>query len=88
MEAHRETLGHWLVQRTTAAFSVPTIPIANASTSILLSILLFRHIHIGIKEILADHVHHEVTRNRILILLRIFLLVIIKDVPVLSVPSN
>jgi len=80
MRAHRETLGHWLLQRSTAAFSVLITLTANVSTPILLNILLFRHIHIGIEEILADYVNHGVTRNWISILLRIFLLVIIKDV--------
>jgi succinate dehydrogenase hydrophobic anchor subunit len=80
MKTHRETLGHWLLQRITAAFSIPTILIANVSTLILLNILLFWHIHVGIEEILADYVHHEVTRNWILILLRVFCLIIIKYV--------
>nr|YP_009132643.1 succinate dehydrogenase subunit 4 [Aneura pinguis]YP_010880871.1 succinate dehydrogenase subunit 4 [Aneura maxima]AKA63327.1 succinate dehydrogenase subunit 4 [Aneura pinguis]AKU36858.1 succinate dehydrogenase subunit 4 [Aneura pinguis]QIA60960.1 succinate dehydrogenase subunit 4 [Aneura pinguis]WHW96055.1 succinate dehydrogenase subunit 4 [Aneura maxima]WHW96097.1 succinate dehydrogenase subunit 4 [Aneura maxima] len=80
MKTHRETLGHWLLQRITAASSIPTILIANVSTPILLNILLFWHIHVGIEEILADYVHHEVTRNWILILLRVFCLIIIKYV--------
>nr|YP_009674919.1 succinate dehydrogenase subunit 4 [Haplomitrium hookeri]QDE12958.1 succinate dehydrogenase subunit 4 [Haplomitrium hookeri] len=80
MKTHRETLRHWLLQRITAAFLIPTILLANVSTLILLNILLFWHIHVGIEEILADHVHHEVTRNRILILLRVFRLIIIKYV--------
>lgn len=80
MKTHRETLGHWLLQRITAAFLIPTILIANVSTLILLNILLFWHIHVGIEEILADYVHHEVTRNWILILLRVFCLIIIKYV--------
>ena len=80
MKTHREPLGHWLLQRITAAFLIPTILIANVSTLILLNILLFWHIHVGIKEILADYVHHEVTRNWILILLRVFCLIIIKYV--------
>nr|WKW95109.1 succinate dehydrogenase subunit 4 [Apopellia endiviifolia] len=77
-----ETLGHWLLQRITAASLIPTILIANndVSTPILLNILLLWHIHVGIEEILADHVHHEVTRNWILILLRVFRLIIIKYV--------
>nr|YP_003412107.1 succinate dehydrogenase subunit 4 [Phaeoceros laevis]ACT75315.1 succinate dehydrogenase subunit 4 [Phaeoceros laevis] len=78
MKAHKETLGHWPLQRISAAFLIVMIFIANASTLILLNILLFWHIHVGIEEILTDHVHHEVTRNLILILLRIFFLIIIK----------
>ncbi len=80
MKSHRGTLEHWLLQRITAAFLIPTILIANVSTLILLNILLFWHIHVGIKEILVDYVHHEVTRNWILILLRVFCLIIIKYV--------
>nr|BDZ75710.1 succinate dehydrogenase subunit 4 [Fissidens protonematicola] len=78
MKAHRETLGHWLLQRMTAAFPIPTILISNVSTLILLNILLFWHIHVGIEEILTDYVHHEITRNWILILFRVFGLIIIK----------
>lgn len=80
METHRETLEHWLLQRITATFLIPTILIANVSTLILLNILLFWHIHVGVEEILADYVHHEVTRNWILMLLRVFCLIIIKYV--------
>nr|WIA67086.1 succinate dehydrogenase subunit 4 [Pellia epiphylla]WIA67127.1 succinate dehydrogenase subunit 4 [Pellia epiphylla]WIA67168.1 succinate dehydrogenase subunit 4 [Pellia epiphylla] len=69
-----------LLQRITAASLIPTILIANVSTPILLNILLFWHIHVGIEEILADYVHHEVTRNWILILIRVFRCIIIKYV--------
>ncbi len=51
MKAHRETLGHWLLQRMTTTFLVPTILITNVSTLILLNILLLWHIHVGIEEI-------------------------------------
>nr|YP_009775871.1 succinate dehydrogenase subunit 4 [Bartramia patens]QJA16097.1 succinate dehydrogenase subunit 4 [Bartramia patens] len=80
MKAHRETLGHWLLQRMTAASLIPIILILNVFTLILLNILLFWHIHVGIKEILTDYVHHEITRNWILILFRVFCLIIIKYV--------
>jgi succinate dehydrogenase hydrophobic anchor subunit len=63
-----------------ATFLVPTIFIANVFTLILLNILLLWHIHVGIKEILTDYVHHEITRNWILILLKVFCLIIIKYV--------
>jgi len=78
MKAHRETLGHWLIQRMTAASLILTILISNVSTLILLNISLFWHIHVGIEEILTDYVHHEITRNWILILFRVFCLIIIK----------
>nr|YP_010704327.1 succinate dehydrogenase subunit 4 [Huperzia crispata]WCP18603.1 succinate dehydrogenase subunit 4 [Huperzia crispata] len=80
MKTQRETLRHWLLQRITAVFLIPTIFIANVSTLIMLNILLFWHTNVGIEEILADHVHHEVTRNRILILVRVFFSIIIKYV--------
>ncbi|KAH9769573.1 cytochrome c oxidase subunit 3 [Citrus sinensis] len=38
------------------------------------------HVIIGIEEIMADYVHQEMTRNWILIYLRLFLLIVIKDV--------
>lgn len=81
----RETLTHWLVQRATAFLLIPTILLANASTLIWLTILLFWHFHIGITEILADYVHHEVTRNLLLVLLRIFILIVMKYAFVLFV---
>jgi succinate dehydrogenase hydrophobic anchor subunit len=80
MKAHRETLGDWLLQKMTAASLIPIILISNVSTLILLNILLFWHIHVGIEEILTDYVHHEITRNWILILFRVFCLIIIKYV--------
>lgn len=80
MKAHRETLGHWLLQRMTAASLIPTILISNVSTLILLNMLLFHHINVGIEEIMTDYVHHEITRNWILILFRVFCLIIIKYV--------
>nr|QXT44740.1 succinate:cytochrome c oxidoreductase subunit 4 [Nitellopsis obtusa] len=80
MKANRERLAHWLLQRITAAFLIPTILLANVSTLILLNILLFWHMHVGIEEILADYIHHEVTRNFIFLFLRVFVLIIIKYV--------
>lgn len=80
MRAHKESLGHWLLQRMTAASLILTILISNVSTLILSNILLFWHIHVGIEEILTDYVHHEITRNWVLILFRVFCLIIIKYV--------
>ena len=80
MRAHKESLGLWLLQRMTAASLILTILISNVSTLILSNILLFWHIHVGIEEILTDYVHHEITRNWILILFRVFCLIIIKYV--------
>jgi len=88
MKVHRKTLGHWLLQKMTAIFLVPTILIANVSILILLNILLFWHIHVEIEAILTDYVHHEITRNWILILLRVFCLIIIKYVSFFFVFKN
>jgi succinate dehydrogenase hydrophobic anchor subunit len=78
MGTNRDTLVHWLIQRGTAALMVPTFLLANVSTLISLNLLLFWHLHIGLEEILADYIHHEVTRNLIVMLLRVLLLVAIK----------
>lgn len=70
-----------LFQRITAAFLLPLIIIyKKVSSTFLLNLSLFWHIHEGIEEILADYVHHEMTRNWILVYLRLFLLIVIKDV--------
>jgi len=47
---------------------------------IYLNLSLFWHINEGIEEIMADHFHQEMTRNWILVYLRLFLLIVIKDV--------
>ena len=60
MEARRETLNYWLAQRSTAACLVLILLITNVFTLISFNLLLFRYIHVGMEEILADHVHHEV----------------------------
>jgi succinate dehydrogenase hydrophobic anchor subunit len=41
---------------------------------------VFWHINAGIEEIVADYVHHEMTREFVLISLRLFLIIAIKDV--------
>ncbi len=78
MSRNRDTLTHWLLQRGTAALMAPIVLIANASTLISLNLLLFWHLHVGLEEILADYIHHEVTRHLIITLLRLLLLVAIK----------
>ncbi|KAI3682876.1 hypothetical protein L1987_83210 [Smallanthus sonchifolius] len=72
--------------------SVLTTPIVNApqatklslsstvSSTFLPNLALFWHINNGIEEILADYVHHEMTRSLILVLMRLFLIVAAKDV--------
>nr|YP_010735507.1 succinate dehydrogenase subunit 4 [Pedicularis chinensis]WEI33122.1 succinate dehydrogenase subunit 4 [Pedicularis chinensis] len=70
-----------LFQRITAAFPLPLIIIyKKVSSTFLPNLSLFWHINEGIEEIMADHVHQEMTRNLILVYLRLFLLIVIKDV--------
>ena len=68
-------------QRMTAAFPLPFLFIYKDLFYIFLfTILFFLHINEGIEEILADHVHQEMTRNFILVYFRLFLVIVIKDV--------
>lgn len=72
--------------------SVLSTPIVNApqaaklgmgstvSSTFLPNLALFWHINNGMEEILADYVHHEMTRSLILVLMRLFLIVAAKDV--------
>lgn len=70
-----------LFKRITAAFPLPLIIIyKKVSSTSLPNLSLFWHINEGIEEIMADHVHQEMTRNWILVYLRLFLLIVIKDV--------
>lgn len=70
-----------LFQRITAAFLLPLIIIyKKVSSTFLLNLSLFWHINEGIEEIMADYVHQEMTRNWIFVYLRLFLLIVIKDV--------
>lgn len=70
-----------LFQRITAAFLLPLIIIyKKVSSTFLLNLFLFWHINEGIEEIMADYVHQEMTRNLILVYLRLFFLIVIKDV--------
>lgn len=70
-----------LFQRITAAFLLPLIIIyKKVSSTFLPNLSVFWHINSGIEEIMADHVHQEMTRNWILVYLRLFLLIVIKDV--------
>ena len=70
-----------LFQRITAAFPLPLIIIyKKVSSTFLPNLFLFWHINEGIEEIMADHVHQEMTRNLILVYLRLFFLIVIKDV--------
>ncbi|KAL0548755.1 hypothetical protein IC582_013225 [Cucumis melo] len=69
-----------LFQRITTAFPLPFIIIYHkVSSTFLPNLSLFWHINSGIEEIMADHVHQEMTRNWILVYLRLFLFISIKD---------
>lgn len=74
-----------LFQRMTAAFPPPLISISKKVYTSLPNLSLFWHINIGIEEIMADHVHQEMIRNLILVYLRLFLLIVIKDLFLLIV---
>jgi len=52
----------------------------NAYSLLAANFFVFWHINAGIEEILADYVHHEMTRELIFISLRLFLIIAIKDV--------
>ncbi|XP_027336770.1 uncharacterized protein LOC113850420 [Abrus precatorius] len=52
----------------------------NAYSLLLANFFLFWHIDAGIAEILADYVHQEMTREFVLISLRLFLIIAMKDV--------
>nr|YP_010987397.1 succinate dehydrogenase subunit 4 [Chloranthus spicatus]WON65816.1 succinate dehydrogenase subunit 4 [Chloranthus spicatus] len=70
-----------LFKRMTAAFPPPLIIIyKKVSCTSLPNLSVFRHIKEGIEEIMADHVHQEMTRHLLLIYLKLFLLIVIKDV--------
>lgn len=70
-----------LLQRITAALLLPFIIIyKRVSSTFLPNLSLFWHTNEGIEEIMADYVHQEMTRNWILVYLRLFLLIVIKDV--------
>jgi hypothetical protein len=52
----------------------------NAYSLLAANFFIFWHINAGIEEIVADYVHHEMTREFVLISLRLFLIIAIKDV--------
>ncbi|XP_061369637.1 uncharacterized protein LOC133312456 [Gastrolobium bilobum] len=52
----------------------------NAYSLLLANFFLFWHISAGIEEILADYVHHEMTREFVSISFRLFLIIAMKDV--------
>ncbi|RDX95865.1 putative mitochondrial protein ymf17, partial [Mucuna pruriens] len=61
--------------------AVPLLFIYPNDYSLLLgNFFLFWHLKAGIEEILADYVHHEMTREFVTISLRLFLIIAMKDV--------
>lgn len=88
----KASLASWFFQRSTALLIAPIILLcalrfypANVSTFILLNFLVFFHIHFGLKEILADYIHHNVTRNLLFALLQIIIIIAMKNAFVLFV---
>ncbi|KAL1330122.1 hypothetical protein AAHE18_12G089800 [Arachis hypogaea] len=52
----------------------------NAYSMLAANLFVFWHISAGIEEILADYVHHEMTRNYVVIAFKLFLIIAMKDV--------
>nr|BDC46358.1 succinate dehydrogenase cytochrome subunit 4 [Gnetum hainanense] len=75
-----------LFRRITAAPPLPCLLISKVFSTFPPYILIFRHINVGIEEIMADHVHQGMTRNWIFIYLGSFLFIVIKDVFLSSAP--
>ena len=64
-----------------ATAAVPLLLIyPNAYSMLLANLFVFWHISAGIEEILADYVHHEMTREFVLISFKLFLIIAMKDV--------
>ena len=69
-----------LFRRITAASPPPLIIISKVFSTFLPDVYLFRHINVGIEEIMADYVHQGMTRNWIFIYLGSLFFIVIKDV--------
>ena len=52
----------------------------NTYSLLFANFFVFWHLYAGIGEILADYVHHEMTREFVMISLRLFLIIALKDV--------
>ncbi|KAG5049791.1 hypothetical protein AAZX31_04G162200 [Glycine max] len=52
----------------------------NTYSLLFANFFVFWHLYAGIGEILADYVHHEMTREFVMISLRLFLIMALKDV--------
>ncbi|KAK7411519.1 hypothetical protein VNO78_02953 [Psophocarpus tetragonolobus] len=62
------------------AFAPLLLIYPNAYSLLLTNFFLFWHLNAGIEEILADYVHHDMTREFVQISLRLFLIIAMKDV--------
>lgn len=67
-----------LLKATAVASLVLLYP--NTYSLLLANFFVFWHLKAGIEEILADYVHHAMTREFITISLRLFLIIAMKDV--------
>ena len=81
----KASLASWFVQRSTALLIAPIIILSNVSTFVFFTFLVFFHIHFGLREILADYIHHNVTRNLLFALLQIIIIIALKNAFVLFV---
>lgn len=70
---------NFLLQRITAAVPLLTLVSTNKLTTSIQNLALLFHINLGIEEIMADHVHNEMTRNWILVYFRLFIVIVIKN---------
>jgi succinate dehydrogenase hydrophobic anchor subunit len=75
---------NWLIQRATAlviAFCVCILFVCGNASHIFafsLTFFVFVHLYMGLQEILADYIHHEITRDLVTLLLRIVIFILIK----------
>lgn len=76
----KHTLPNWLIQRATALVITSSILLGNASHifAFSLTFFVFVHLYMGLQEILADYIHHEITRDLVTLLLRIVIFILIK----------
>ena len=59
----------WLIQRGTAILIILALILGYDARLFVLA-----HVYLGLNEILADYIHHEVTRTTFILLLRMLLL--------------
>jgi succinate dehydrogenase hydrophobic anchor subunit len=75
----KHTLPNWLIQRATASVMTLTLLFGNTKNLCLsLSLIVFVHLSIGLQEILADYIHHEITRHLVSTMVLVFIIILIK----------